>query len=49
MEIEDPRAMRLASVLHNASCTVVKVIDGEVRLHSFNGVPHLTPELRTYR
>ncbi len=50
MEIHDDRAMRLAGVLHNASCTVVKVIDEEVRLHSFNGVAHLgSPELRTYR
>jgi broad specificity phosphatase PhoE len=50
MEIHDERAMRLAGVLHNASCTVVKVVGEEVRLHSFNGVPHLeAAELRTYR
>jgi broad specificity phosphatase PhoE len=50
MEIHDVRAMRLAGVLHNASCTVVKVVGEEVRLHSFNGVPHLaSAELRTYR
>ncbi len=50
MEIHDERAMRLAGVLHNASCTVVRLHDGELRLHSFNGVPHLAePGLRTYR
>lgn len=50
MEIHDERAMRLAGALHNASCTVVKVVGEEVRLHSFNGVPHLAAaELRTYR
>jgi broad specificity phosphatase PhoE len=50
MEIEDVRVMRLAGVLHNASCSVVRLMDGELRLHSFNGVPHLrSPELRTYR
>jgi broad specificity phosphatase PhoE len=50
MEIHDERAMRLAGVLHNASCTVVKVVGDEIRLHSFNGVPHLeATELRTYR
>jgi broad specificity phosphatase PhoE len=50
MEIHDERAMRLAGVLHNASCTVVKVVGEEVRLHSFNGVPHLrSTELRTWR
>lgn len=50
MDIHDERTMRLAGVLHNASCTVVKVVDEEIRLHSFNGVPHLgSPDLRTYR
>jgi broad specificity phosphatase PhoE len=50
MDIHDERVMRLAAVLHNASCTVVKVVGAEVRLHSFNGVPHLgSAELRTYR
>jgi broad specificity phosphatase PhoE len=49
MDIHDERAMRLAGVLHNASCTVVKLVDEEVRLHSFNGVPHLASELRTWR
>jgi broad specificity phosphatase PhoE len=50
MEIHDERTMRLAGVLHNASCTVMKVVGEEVRLHSFNGVPHLgSTELRTYR
>jgi broad specificity phosphatase PhoE len=50
MEIHDERALRLAGVLHNASCTVVKVAGDEVRLHSFNTVQHLgSPELRTYR
>jgi broad specificity phosphatase PhoE len=50
MEIEDIRVMRLAGVLHNASYSEVRLREGEVRLHSFNGVPHLrSPELRTYR
>jgi broad specificity phosphatase PhoE len=50
MEIHDERAMRLAGVLHNASCTVLRVYNGELRLHSFNAIPHLgEPELRTYR
>jgi broad specificity phosphatase PhoE len=49
MEIHDERVMRMAGVLHNASCTVVKVVGEEIRLHSFNGVPHLAPELRTHR
>jgi broad specificity phosphatase PhoE len=50
MEIHDERAMRLAGVLHNASCTMIRLHEGELRLHSFNAIPHLCePGLRTYR
>jgi len=50
MEIHDERAMRLAGVLHNTSCTVLRLHNGGLRLHSFNAIPHLTqPDLRTYR
>jgi broad specificity phosphatase PhoE len=49
MEIEDERAMRLAGVLHNASCTLLRLENTGLRLHSLNAVPHLGPDLRTYR
>lgn len=50
MEIHDERALRLAGVLHNASCTVLRLRAGDLRLHSFNAIPHLCePGLRTYR
>lgn len=50
MEVHDERAMRLAGVLHNTSCTVMRLHNGELRLHSFNAIPHLSePGLRTYR
>jgi broad specificity phosphatase PhoE len=50
MDIHDERAMRLAGVLHNASCTVLRTHNEELRLHSFNAIPHLDePDLRTYR
>jgi len=50
LEIHDERAMRLAGVLHNTSCTVLRLHDSELRLHSFNGIPHLCePGLRSYR
>jgi broad specificity phosphatase PhoE len=49
MEIQDERAMRLAGVLHNASITLLRLHGGDLRLHSLNGVPHLGPDLRTYR
>jgi len=50
MDIHDARALRLAGALHNASCTIMRLHEGELRLHSFNTIPHLSdPELRTYR
>jgi len=50
MEIHDERAMRLAGALHNTSYTVLRLHEDDLRLHSFNAIPHLSePELRTYR
>lgn len=50
MEIHDERAMRLAGVLHNTSCTVLRLHEHDLRLHSFNAIPHLAEAgLRTYR
>lgn len=50
MDIYDDRAMRLAGALRNASCTVMRLRGGQLRLDAFNTIPHLcSPELRTYR
>jgi broad specificity phosphatase PhoE len=49
MDVEDHRAMRLAGVLHNASITLMRLRENQMRLHMFDGVPHLAPELCTYR
>lgn len=50
MEICDERVLRLAGVLHNTSCTVIRLHPEHMRLHSFNTIPHLArAELRTYR
>ena len=50
MDIFDERAMRLAGALRNASCTVMRLRGGQLRLDAFNTIPHLSaPELRTYR
>jgi broad specificity phosphatase PhoE len=50
MEIHDERILRLAGTLHNTSCTVIRLLGDQLRLHSFNTIPHLgKPELRTYR
>jgi len=50
LEIFDERLMRLAGVLHNASYSVVRLRNGQLRLFTFNAVPHLAaPGLRTHR
>ena len=50
MDVHDKRALRLAGVLRNASYTMLRLREGQVRLDSFNLIPHLkTQELRTYR
>lgn len=50
MEVHDERALRLAGVLYNTSWTVLRLQEGDLRLHSFNAVPHLGESaLRTYR
>jgi broad specificity phosphatase PhoE len=50
MDIHDARSLRIAGVLHNASITVLRVVDDQVRLFSLNEVPHLSrAEWRTHR
>ncbi|HWH56116.1 MAG TPA: hypothetical protein VN682_00725, partial [Terriglobales bacterium] len=50
LDIADTRVLRLAGVLHNASYTIMRLRGTELRLFSFNAVPHLSaPELRTHR
>jgi broad specificity phosphatase PhoE len=50
MDIRDERALRLAGALRNASYTMLRLREEQVRLDSFNAIPHLTTqELRTYR
>jgi broad specificity phosphatase PhoE len=50
LEIEDHRAMHLAASVHNAAYTVIRLSGKDLRLQSFNAVPHLAaPGLRTYR
>ncbi len=50
LEIQDGRAMSLAGVLLNASFTTLRSRAPEVRLFSFNAVPHLDDaSLRTFR
>lgn len=50
LDIFDDRVRRLAGVLQNASYTVLRLRGEELRLFTFNAVPHLvSPELRTHR
>ncbi len=49
LDVEDHRAMRLAGVLHNASYTMMRLRPDQLRLHSFNAVPHLAGDLLTWR
>ena len=50
MAIFDERLMRLAGVLYNASCTVVRLRKEQIRLFTFNEVSHLVASgLRTHR
>jgi len=50
LDISDERIMRLAGALYNCSYSILRLRGDDVRLLSFNAVPHLdTSELCTYR
>jgi broad specificity phosphatase PhoE len=50
LEICDGRLMQLAGVLYNASYTVMRLRDGQLRLFTFNAATHLSGTgLRTHR
>jgi broad specificity phosphatase PhoE len=50
MDVHDHRAMKLAGVIQNTAYTVIRLHGSELRLHTFNAVPHLpAAELRTHR
>jgi len=50
LEISDERIMRLAGAVYNASYTILRLRKQQLRLFTFNAVPHLaTPGLCTHR
>ncbi len=50
LEIQDGRIMALAGVLLNASFSTLRLRSPEIRLFSFNAIPHLDDaSLRTFR
>ena len=50
LDIFDDRLFRLAGVMYNASYTVLRLREGQLRLFTLNAAPHLaTSEIRTHR
>ena len=50
LDIHDERLLPLAGALYNTSITILRLRGEQLRLFSFNGVPHLTDAaLRTHR
>jgi broad specificity phosphatase PhoE len=50
LEISDARVMRLAGAVYNASYTILRLRKEQLRLFTFNAVPHLAADgLRTHR
>jgi broad specificity phosphatase PhoE len=50
LEISDARVMRLAGAVYNASYTILRLRKEQLRLFTFNAVPHLSADgLRTHR
>jgi broad specificity phosphatase PhoE len=50
LEIYDARVMRLAGAVYNASYTILRLRKEQLRLFTFNAVPHLSADgLRTHR
>lgn len=50
LDIQDARVMKLAGVLNNASFSMLRLRNDDLRLFNFNATPHLaSPELRTFR
>lgn len=49
LEISDQRLMRLAGVLYNASCTIMRLREAQLRLFTFNSASHLPVEMRSHR
>lgn len=47
--LDDQNIWRIAGVAYNTGITTMRVNGNECRLFSFNGVPHLDEEMRTFR
>lgn len=47
--LDDTNIWRIAGVAYNTGITTVRLSGDDTRLFTFNGVPHLDPEMRTFR
>jgi broad specificity phosphatase PhoE len=47
--LDDSNIWRLAGVAYNTGITTLRLSGEDSRLFTFNGVPHLNPEMRTFR
>jgi broad specificity phosphatase PhoE len=47
--LDDQNVWRIAGVTYNTGITTMRVSSEECRLFTFNGVPHLDAEMRTFR
>jgi broad specificity phosphatase PhoE len=47
--LDDANIWRIAGVAYNTGITTLRVGGDDCRLFTFNGVPHLNPDMRTFR
>ena len=47
--LDDTSIWRIAGVAYNTGITTLRVSSDDCRLFTFNSVPHLEPEMRTFR
>jgi broad specificity phosphatase PhoE len=47
--LSEEKMLSILGVIYNTSVTVMRVRDGDLRLFSFNGTPHLNDSQRTFR
>lgn len=49
LELNGRHTMRLGGAMYNTALTVIRARENDLALFSFNGTPHLMPEMRTFR
>lgn len=49
LELDGRHTMRLGGAMYNSALTTMRARENDLALFSFNGTPHLLPDLRTFR